>query len=251
MQDIDSEIAETLIVIPARGGSKRLPGKNLKELDGKSLISRVAGAIVESGLKARAVLTTDNTLIAAEGRRVGLEVPFLRPAAISTDTSATVDVVLHALDWFKEANGADPRTVIVLQPTSPFRGGLCIRDGLNLMHHWPDAGSVVAMSALHVSSTYVFQVDDSGIARPISDAQVPALVPNGALYITRVSRLRAERTLYASPVIPLLLDRRQAIDIDTQDDWDIAEALIACRHTASCFPSEAEHCRIDDESPIR
>ncbi len=251
MRDIDSDTAETLIVVPARGGSKRLPGKNLKALDGRSLISRVAEAIMEAGLKARSILTTDDAMIAAEGRRVGLEVPFLRHAAISADTSTTVDVVLHALDWYKKTNGVDPRTVVVLQPTSPLRGGLCIRDGLNLICNRPDAGSVVAMSTLKVSSNYVFQVDESGIARPISDSQVQALVPNGALYITRVSRLRTERTLYARPVIPLLLDRRQAIDIDTQDDWDIAEALIAHGRTASSSPSDLEQCRIDDERTTR
>ena len=123
MRDIDSDTAETLIVVPARGGSKRWPGKNLKALDGRSLISRVAEAIMEAGLKARSILTTDDAMIAAEGRRVGLEVPFLRPAAISADTSTTVDVVLHALDWYKKTNGVDPRNVVVLQPTSPLRGG--------------------------------------------------------------------------------------------------------------------------------
>ena len=97
-----------LIVIPARGGSKRIPNKNLRPLAGRSLIAHTLEAIGGSGVSAPVILTTDSEAIADEGRRLGLQVPFLRPAHMADDTSPTVSAVLHSLDWFCDDSGAAP-----------------------------------------------------------------------------------------------------------------------------------------------
>ena len=99
-----------LILVPARGGAKRLPGKNLKQLGGKSLIAHTADAIAQSGLEAPVVLSTDDPAIAEEGRRLGIQVPFRRPDELSGDAASTAGVVLHALDWFQAASGAAPQS---------------------------------------------------------------------------------------------------------------------------------------------
>lgn len=217
-----------MILVPARGGSKRLPGKNLKVLGDRSLLARVADTVADSGLDVAPILSTDDPAIAEEGRRLGMSVPFTRPAAISDDASPTIDAVLHALDWHKEAHGVDPDTLMLLQTTSPFRTGPLLRDAVTALAGDPDAGSVIAMSDLHLPAGMVFGLATDGAATPVSaGADRPALVPNGALYLTRTAALRRERSLYAGRILPVITNPLRSIDIDTPEDWRIAEALLA------------------------
>lgn len=225
-----------LILVPARGGSKRLPGKNLKLLGGRSLIARTADAVAESGLCAPVLLTTDDDAVAEEGRRVGMLVPFQRPAALSGDAAPTADAVLHALDWFHAERGTDPDAVLVLQPTSPLRGGRILQAAVDLLAARPDADSIVAVTAMHLPADKLFLADARGFAEPLGrDACRPVYAPNGALYLTRTAPLRAEGTLYAGRVLPLVLDPVRAIDIDTVATWHLAEAALA----AGLPPEEA------------
>ncbi|MGE4220032.1 MAG: acylneuraminate cytidylyltransferase family protein [Alphaproteobacteria bacterium] len=220
--------ASLLILVPARGGSKRLPGKNLRPLAGRSLIAHTADAIAEAGLDAPVLLSTDDPAIAAEGRRVGMTVPFVRPAGLANDTATSVDVALHALDWFAAETGAEPDLLMLLQPTSPLRGGRCLTVAQDMLAHRPDAGSVVAMSALHLPPAALFLADKAGHATALStDGRRPVYAPNGALYLTRTAHLRALHSLYAPPVLPLVMDQRRSVDIDTPADWAMAEALLA------------------------
>jgi CMP-N-acetylneuraminic acid synthetase len=114
---------ELLIIVPARGGSKRLPGKNLMPLGGETLLSRVNIAVRELNLAATVMLTTDDTMIAAEGKRLGWLVPFMRPDELATDAATTNDAIVHLLDWRNKNGQMDPELIMVLQPTSPFRRG--------------------------------------------------------------------------------------------------------------------------------
>lgn len=197
-----------------------------------------ADHIRESGLAARVVLSTEDNAIADEGRNLGLEVPFVRPSWLAAESATNIDVTLHALDWFHDAHGADPEAVMLLQPTSPLRGGDCLRAAVDMLAARPEAGSVVAMTALHLPPSALFLADGRGFAQAVSeDRRRPVLVPNGALYLTRTAHLRAGRSLYAPPILPLILDPRRAVDIDTQADWDLAEALLAAGPPAE--PSSA------------
>jgi CMP-N,N'-diacetyllegionaminic acid synthase len=211
-----------LIIVPARGGSKRLPGKNLRPLAGKSLLVRTAEAVSEAGLDAQVLLSTDDDSIAAEGERLGWQVPFRRPAELADDRATT------ALDWSRQHHGSDPEATMVLQPTSPFRGGACLRAGVSLLAERIDIDSVIAMSRLDLPASRLYVATRDGWAQAIADdTRVPLYRPNGALYLARTAAIRRQRTLYAGAIFPLVLDGARAIDIDTADDWVLAEAALA------------------------
>jgi CMP-N-acetylneuraminic acid synthetase len=222
-------MSDLLIVVPARGGSKRLPQKNLRALGGKSLLAHTAEAIAASGIAAPVLLSTDDDAIAAEARRIGWRVPFRRPAELSTDAAATVSAVLHALDWYHDENGNDPAAVMILQPTSPFRGGACLKAAVAALARRPDVDSVIAMTALHLPPARLFAAGDNGIAHPLGadDGRKPVYAPNGALYLVRTKALRRAGTVYAGAILPLVLEGTRAIDIDTAEDWRLAEAALA------------------------
>lgn len=219
--------SDLLIVVPARG-IKRLPKKNVRMLAGKPLIAHTADAIGEAGLTAPCLLTTDDDEIAAIGRDLGWMVPFRRPPDLSNDDATTVDTVLHALDWFAAEHQGDPAAVMVLQPTSPLRGGDVLRRALAILAARAAVNAVISMSALHVPPSYVFIADENETLRPVAadDRPGPALVPNGALYLTRTVALRRAHTLYADPIAPVILDDRRAVDIDTEIDFRTAESLL-------------------------
>lgn len=166
------------------------------------------------------------------GRELGWMAPFRRPARLAGDDATTADAVLHALDWFTAEHGGDPQAVMVLQPTSPLRGGAVLRRGFDILAARPDVNAVIAASALHVSASFTFCIDERDTLQSLSADDRPVVVPNGALYITRTAALRAERSLYAAPIAPVLLDAARAIDIDTESDIAVAEALLAARHIA-------------------
>lgn len=218
-----------LIVVPARGGSKRLPQKNLRALGGKSLLAHTAEAIALAGLGAPVLLSTDDEAIAAEGRRLGWLVPFRRPAELSTDTAATVSAVLHALDWFRNENRIDPAAVMILQPTSPFRGAACLKAAVAALARRAEIDSVITMTALHLPPARLFTAGASGVAKPLGpeDGRTPLYAPNGALYLMRTAALRREGTVYAGAILPLVLEGVRALDIDTAEDWRLAEATLA------------------------
>lgn len=206
-----------------------MPGKNLKELAGKTLLAHTALAIQAAGIKAPVLLTTDDDQIAAEGEQLGWSVPFRRPADLASDDAPTYDAILHALDWFKDANGSDPGAVLVLQPSSPLRGGSCLVSALNVINNQTDTDTVVAVSTLHVPPAHVYSADADGFVHPLdgSDLRRPLYVPNGAVYLTRTAALRKYRSLYAGRIRPLIMEAARSIDIDTEEDWWLAESLHA------------------------
>lgn len=219
---------EVLVVVPARGGSKRLPGKNLRRLAGLSLIGWTAQSVANAGLLEGALLSTDDPTIAEEGRRCGLLVPFLRPQHLASDDATTVDTVVHALDWWRAHSGDDPKAVLVLQPTSPLRGYACIVAAIELLNLREDVNSIVAMTQRSLPSSKVFVADENCVGEPLAiHERSPLYLPNGALYLTRTTALRSDLNLYASPMMPLVLDQCRAVDIDTESDWQHAEACVA------------------------
>lgn len=222
-------MSELLVVVPARGGSKRLPGKNLRALGGRSLMARTADDLRESGVQATCVLSTDDDDIAAAGIALGWLAPFRRPASLSGDEAATAPVVLHTVDWFKESQGHDPARVMVLQVTSPFRGGACITQSLAKLDAYPDADAVVAMTRIDRAPRHLFAVGRDGYAAPLfgDDAPRPLLTPNGALYLIRTEALRRTGSLFPPRTLPLAMNDVAAIDIDDEEDWRMAEAADA------------------------
>lgn len=223
-----------LILVPARAGSKGLPGKNLRELGGLPLLAWTARAIAASGVTARAVLSTDDPTIAKVGRLHGLEAPFLRPAELATDASGMLEVVDHAVGWLEDRTGFSASAVMVLQPTSPFRRPERIRQALELLA-LPGTEGVVGVASVARRPSVVYQEGPGGLLVPLAvwDGQAtrqevhPLMTPNGTLYLATRESLIRHRRLFPPCLRPLRTDLVENIDIDTIDDWQLAEAVVS------------------------
>ena len=220
-----------LFIVPARGGSKRLPGKNTRLLNGKSLLGHIANAVSEAGVSGDCLLTTDDPEIAEQGRALGWLVPFLRPAELARDDSPTEAAIGHAMDWYDDAHDGDPDLIMVLQPTSPMRTGRHIADAVSLLEKHPDADAVLGVKRLKVSSAHIRAETPRGFLRPLGTQNaeaVSAFVPNGAIYLVRSQVFRATGSLAPENTLPLEMSETASIDIDTSEDWCLAEAAGGC-----------------------
>lgn len=221
-----------LALIPARGGSKRLPGKNIKLLGGRPLISWSICAAQKSGCCADVMVSTDDHSIEKIARDYGAVVPWLRPAHLSTDTASSVDVAIHALNSY-EAETGPVDGVLLLQPTSPFRTAESIR--LAVKKFGEEAGRVPFVSVSPASShpAWCFRLTESGMSPFLayegsrSQDLEPAWVLNGSIYIISPERLRSERTFVTPDTKPIIItEMSEAIDIDDQYDWIYAESVL-------------------------
>ena len=226
-----------LALIPARGGSKGLPGKNTMPLAGRSLIARAADAARDSGVVDRVILSTDSEEIADEGRRAGVEVPFMRPSRFAADDSPMLPVILHAVETL-EATGWVPSMIALLQPTSPLRTPAHLRDAVALLKR-SEADSVVSVVELprHFSPDYVMRVED-GALKPFLPAgeQVTrrqdarrAFVRDGTIYLFWRNTLMEQGSIYGSRCLPLVIPADESVTIDTPEDWAAAERLLQAR----------------------
>jgi CMP-N-acetylneuraminic acid synthetase len=227
--------------VPARGGSKGIPDKNLRTLAGRSLIAHAAEAARASGVVDRMVLTTDSPRLADEGRRAGLEVPFLRPAELAQDDSPMLPVVEHAIGVL-EREGWTPEIVVLLQPTSPVvHRAAYLRAAVEALVQ-TNADSVVTVIELprHYSPDYVMRVDDgrlvpflahgAGVTRR-QDAR-PAFVRDGTAYAFWTRTLRDTHSIYGNDCRPLIVPAADSITIDTAEDWALAEARLMADRVA-------------------
>lgn len=220
---------DLLVLVPARGGSKRLPRKHLAMLGGRPLLGRTYEAFQASGIQAPCVLSTDDPELAEVGRRLGFEVPFLRPARLATDDTPTLDVVLHAMDWYGAQRGADPAAVMVLQPTTPFRDPSDLRGALRLLHDSPGVDAVVGVRDLHRAPQDLYTARPEGLLRPLASdrGKQSVYTPNGALYLVRCAAVRREQTLFPQAIVALHMNPLADLDIDTAHDLAVARAVEA------------------------
>jgi CMP-N-acetylneuraminic acid synthetase len=222
-------------LVPARGGSKGVPGKNVRPLLGRTLLEYVVRAAGESGVIDRLVLSTDSVEIADSGRSAGLDVPFMRPASLAADDTPMVPVVQHALTELAR-NGWVPDIIALLQPTSPLRCGRHIRDAVSLLRD-STADSVVTVIEVprHLSPDYVMRIDEGRLKPFLPDgARVtrrqdarPAYSRDGTVYAFRRATLERFGGIYGDDCRPLLIDARDSLSIDTEDDWKEAERRLA------------------------
>lgn len=223
-----------LILVPARGGSRGVPGKNTRLLGGLPLLAWTARAVAASGVAARVVLSTDDPDIAEVGRAHGLETPFLRPAELATDTAGSFEVVEHALAWLEREAGYAPAAVMLLQPTCPFRRPERIAQALALLER-PGTEGVIGVTAIDRTLSVMYREDGDGVLEPLAswDERIrrqdvrPLLTPNGTLYLSTRESLSRHRRLFPPRLRALHTDAVEAIDIDTPEDWALAEAVVA------------------------
>lgn len=220
-----------LIVIPARGGSKGVPGKNIKLLNGKPLIHYTIQAAQSIFENQYIYVSTDSTEIKDAVEETGLEVPFLRPEYLATDTANSRDVLLHALEQFKLANDVEPDVIILLQPTSPFRNQNHITEALKLYSN--DVDMVVSVKETNANPYYVlFEEDDNKFLKKSKQSNdtrrqdVPKVWElNGAIYIIKTKSIKDKPIGDFKKIIKYQMDDVSSIDIDTPLDWEFAELL--------------------------
>lgn len=218
-------------LIPARGGSKGLPGKNIRPLAGLPLIGWTLRAASQSGVFERIVVTTDSPEIAAVAKSLGSPVPWLRPAELAGDLSPSIDFVLHALERLKADEGWEPDALMLLQPTSPFRSAESIRRAAAAFGV-SEAESLVSVSAVAEHPWSCYFMDGAGLLRRAApDAPEvlrrqdlpPAYAPDGSLYIATPRLLRDRRAFMGPGTLAFLTPPEEAADIDTAEDWARAE----------------------------
>jgi len=219
-----------LVVIPARGGSKGVPRKNIKELGGKPLIYYTIEAAREVFEDKYIMVSTDDEEIKEVVERTGLKVPFLRPRELATDDAGTQEVLLHAIK-FSEENGYYPDTLILLQPTSPFRTREHIKEALNLYHNELDM--VVSVKETKSNPYYVlFEENEEGYLRKSKEGDftrrqdIPKVWEiNGAIYIINMASLNTKVLTQLKRLKKYPMNDIASIDIDSELDFKFAKLI--------------------------
>ena len=228
-----------LALIPARVGSKRVPGKNIRPLGGKPLIVwsiNVAKGITEI---CDIIVSTDDNAIAELALNSDALVPWLRPSELANDTASSVDVALHALDWYEREKGKIDG-LLLLQPTSPFRTRETVLRGIEVFRSH-QCRPVIGVSPAKSHPMLCFLVEND-IACPfiengglhLRSQDLPSTyVVNGAFYLITPGALRDTHTFYGEGMVPLIMDQpEEMLDIDTEWDWQIAEAALSLKLSA-------------------
>src|SRR5436190_120623 len=223
---------KVLGIITARGGSKGIPGKNLRLLGGKPLLAHTVEAVNDCALD-RVIVSTEDDRIAAAARALGCDVPFMRPAELARDETPHLPVIQHAVQWMRVEAGYEPDVVLILQPTSPLRSAIDIAGALRMLD-LSDADSVVSVSEVssHAHPMRMLRVDDQNHATLFATGEpvrhrinrrqdMPkAWVMNGAIYACRTDVLfDAEPSLYGDRVVAFPMPAERSISIDDLDDW--------------------------------
>ncbi len=221
---------KVLGLIPARGGSKGIPGKNTRLLNGKPLLSYAVQAANKSGLVDRLILTTDSEDIAATGRDLGIEVPFIRPSHLAQDDTPMLPVIEHALH-FVEAQGWQPDIILLLQPTAPLRRAEHIQQAIKkLVDEKCDSVVSVVEVPRHYVPDFVLRLEE-GKLKPFLDAPLatrrqdarPAYSRDGTIYAFWRDVLIYKHNIYGDDCRPILIPEEQSCNLDTMSDWQEAE----------------------------
>ncbi len=229
---------KVLFLITARAGSKGVPRKNLREIDGMSLLGYKAVAAQRSRYCDRLVVSTESAEIQAEAARHGAEVLFTRPAELASDTASSLDVVLHAIEWFDQHTTDRFDALMLLEPSAPFARPQDFDAAVELFH-LRNANLVVGMRATEVNSIFVGPLTDDGRITTIIDqmATIAAMrrqdvaqeyTMNGALYLIGWEFLKRERRIYADRdrSFGYVMPGEHSIEIDSPRDLTWAEFLV-------------------------
>ena len=240
-----------LALIPARGGSKSIPHKNIRPLAGYPLIAYSIAAALQSRLVSRTIVSTDDEEIACIAHRYGVETPFMRPLEYALDNSTDFPVFTHALSWLMENESYQPDIVVQLRPTSPIRPPDCIDQAVQILLDHPEADSVRGIIPSGQNPYKMWRVDQqgwmtplltlSGVAEPFNAPRQelpPTYWQTGHIDAIRVSTIIQKQSLSGDIILPLHLDPRYAIDIDTVRDWQHAEWIISLGDLPIVLPGQ-------------
>ena len=219
-----------LAIVPARGGSKGLPGKNLKNLDNKPLIAHTIESALQSNEISRVVISTDDKNIADVAKAYGADVPFMRPAYLATDNSLAIDTYKYTVDKLINDENAEIVDYIVLLPTSPLRTEKDISNSVEIFRK-KNADSVISVSKEEKPISWFKELDHDGkiIEKNLSlknrQDEIDYYCPNGSIYIFR-KKLIDEGKYYSSKTYAYVMPKSRSVDIDDELDFAFAEFLL-------------------------
>ncbi|MCO8082535.1 pseudaminic acid cytidylyltransferase [Acinetobacter lwoffii] len=219
-----------IAIIPARGGSKRLPGKNIKLLAGKPMIAWTIEAALKSNVFDHVFVSTDDQEILDVSKKYGAEVPFLRPIELASDDATTNDVVTHLVEWFEQSSGQQVTTVTILQPTSPLRNSQHIKEAMQLMED-KASKAIISVCELEYPIQFCNQLGFNhsmdGFVKSENIKRTQELDSyyrlNGAIYIFDRKYVGRLIDLYSKGTHAFIMPTKFSIDIDTEDDFSLAE----------------------------
>lgn len=225
---------EILYLIPARGGSKGIPGKNLKEIGGIPLIGFKIISALRSSYKGRVVVSTDDERIAAVARDFGAEVPFMRPAELATDTAASIDVDIHALEWFEKNEGKKFDLFMRLEPSSPFGTYRDLEECVRILVE-KNARAVYSVKEVAINSVFVNELGEDGrmdafyerhLSRRTFDLRrqdfKKEYTMNGAVCLARADHLREKRIYHSYETYAYIMNEYYSLEIDEEVDLRMA-----------------------------
>ena len=226
-----SKSTQAVAIIPARGGSKRIPEKNIKPFGGRPIIAYSIAAARQTGLFSRVIVSTDSNKIAGIAKSFGAEVPFSRPAEKADDFTDTSTVILHALNWLKE-NDSLPDYFCCIYATAPFIQAERIKEGFRRLRE-EDAVTAFSVTSFPYPILRALRMDDDGCLKMFwqehehtrSNDLSEIYHDAGQFYWAHTQRFLDEGTFFSSKAIPVILPRYFVQDIDTPEDWEAAEQL--------------------------
>ena len=223
-----------LAIIPARGGSKGLPGKNIKELCGKPLIAWTIEQAKSCDDSDRIVVSTDDEEIAEVAKKYSAEVPFVRPPELASDTATTIDVIFHAINWLKEHEDYRPEYILLLQPTSPLRSGEDINGAIQMLKD-KDVRAVVSVCETDHYPWWsnILPADDNmkDFLRPEILNKRRQDLPvfyrlNGAIYLADTDYLREQNSFLGPDTFAYKMSKERSVDVDSDIDFKLAALLL-------------------------
>lgn len=226
-------------IITARGGSRGIPGKNIKLLNGKPLIAYSIEEAIKSNIFDRLIVSTDDEKIAEISRSYGAEIPFMRPAELAQDLTPTLPVLIHAVEWFKKNKNLNFDIVVLLQPTTPLRKAFHIQEAVKSLIDYK-ADSVVSVSEVpgHHNPHWQFILDRDGRLNIFTGESFEQIIKrrqdlpktymrNGAIYAFKSELLFGDApTFYGDDIRAYIMDEKYSVNIDSFKDFKLAELAI-------------------------
>jgi N-acylneuraminate cytidylyltransferase len=231
-------MVDILALIPARGGSKSIPRKNILSFGGYPLIAYSISAGLTASSITRVIVSTDDPEIASIAHDYGAEVPFLRPEEFSQDQTPDLPVFQHALQWLEDNEGYCPQIVVQLRPTSPLRKVKHIDQAVAILLKHPEADAVRTVCEPFQNPYKMWQITPAGVMKPLLDTnfnepynmlrqELPTVFwQTGYVDAARTNTIQTKNSMTGEIILPLVIDPEDWIDIDTRADWTRAEQLI-------------------------